>query len=226
MMTVGAAYSYKNTKHIFAAMDLLPDVWLRRFSMLLVGRDGPSAEELEQIKRHPVRIIEADGSERTVDASSKTASSVPVLFRVISYIDLADLPVAYSGSIGLVYISAYEGFGLPLVEALTSGTLAVAHNCSSLPEVGGPDGPVYVQDATQPQLVKDAMLELLTMSADERTRRIMQTRKHVERYGGGGAGGIGHGWDEMAALIARHIRSQKHRTQQCYTPYYKSILSD
>jgi alpha-1,3-rhamnosyl/mannosyltransferase len=43
----------------------------------------------------------------------------------------------YRGAVGLVYPSLYEGFGLPLLEAMACGTPVIASRTSSIPEVTG-----------------------------------------------------------------------------------------
>lgn len=48
-----------------------------------------------------------------------------------------DMPVLYSGAAVFVYPSLYEGFGLPVLEAMQCGTPVVCTDNSSLPEVGG-----------------------------------------------------------------------------------------
>ena len=48
-----------------------------------------------------------------------------------------DLPALYAGAAAFVYPSLYEGFGLPLVEAMACGTPAVASRAAALPEVAG-----------------------------------------------------------------------------------------
>jgi glycosyltransferase involved in cell wall biosynthesis len=53
------------------------------------------------------------------------------------FADFADLPYLYNGADLFVFPSLYEGFGLPLLEAMASGTAVAAANRSSLPEVGG-----------------------------------------------------------------------------------------
>ncbi len=55
----------------------------------------------------------------------------------------ADLPALYSTAAFFVYPSLYEGFGLPIVEALACGTPVLAADNSCLPEAGGP-GACYV----------------------------------------------------------------------------------
>jgi glycosyltransferase involved in cell wall biosynthesis len=50
---------------------------------------------------------------------------------------IADLPLLYGGAVALIYPSFWEGFGMPLVEAMACGTPAITSNISSMPEVAG-----------------------------------------------------------------------------------------
>lgn len=56
---------------------------------------------------------------------------------LLPYITDEELDAVYKGATLLVYLSLYEGFGLPILEAMTRGVPVVASNCSSIPEVTG-----------------------------------------------------------------------------------------
>lgn len=61
----------------------------------------------------------------------------------IPWLEYKELPLLYSAADVLLYPSFYEGFGLPILEAMACGTPVITSNTSSLPEVGG-DAAVYV----------------------------------------------------------------------------------
>lgn len=69
------------------------------------------------------------------------------------YVLDADLPAIYSAATVLVMASVYEGFGLPVLEAMACGTPVVSSGASSLPEVGGEAAqyftPASVDDMTE-----------------------------------------------------------------------------
>lgn len=61
----------------------------------------------------------------------------------LSGLDFSDLPALYQSASVFVYPSRYEGFGIPILEALNSGTPVVAATGSCLEEAGGPNS-LYV----------------------------------------------------------------------------------
>ena len=55
----------------------------------------------------------------------------------LGYVPEVYLPYLYAGAHGFIYISIYEGFGLPLLEAMASGIPTLASSASAIPEVVG-----------------------------------------------------------------------------------------
>jgi glycosyltransferase involved in cell wall biosynthesis len=75
-----------------------------------------------------------------------------------------DLPVLLSGAKVFVYVSSFEGFGLPVLEAMACGTPTITSNVTSLPEVAGNAAlmvkPGDVEELTQAlrQVLNDPLL--------------------------------------------------------------------
>ena len=76
--------------------------------------------------------FQSSGVQETVVARGLSAS-----VRLLGYVAEEDLVALYNAAIGLVYPSVYEGFGLPVIEAMACGRPVIAANTSSLPEVAG-----------------------------------------------------------------------------------------
>ena len=67
----------------------------------------------------------------------------------LGYVPDTDLPALYAAATAFVYPSLYEGFGLPLLEAMACGCPVVTTRCASLPEVAA-DAALYVEDPANP----------------------------------------------------------------------------
>ncbi|MFZ5366153.1 MAG: glycosyltransferase family 4 protein [Patescibacteria group bacterium] len=72
--------------------------------------------------------------------------------KLLGYVPKEDLPALYAGAQVFVYPSLYEGFGLPILEAMACGCPVVTSNVSSMPEVAGEAAilvdPLNVEDIT------------------------------------------------------------------------------
>lgn len=79
------------------------------------------------------------------------------------FVEDADLPALYSLARAFVFPSHYEGFGIPVLEAMACGTPVVCANNSSLPEIAG-DAALMV-DSANPAEIAEATDRVLTDSA-------------------------------------------------------------
>ena len=95
----------------------------------------------------------------------------------------ADLQALYSMAEVFVYPSFYEGFGIPVIEAIHSGLPVVAATGSCLEEAGGPHC-LYVSPCDDAALA--AAVGRLLRGADGREGRIARSRDYVRRFEGTG----------------------------------------
>jgi glycosyltransferase involved in cell wall biosynthesis len=90
------------------------------------------------------------------------------------FVGVDDLVTLYSGAAALVFTSAYEGFGLPVLEAMACGTRVVCFDNSALPEVAG-ECAVLVPDGDTAAMAS-AVVAVLDQSAHERSARVTAGR--------------------------------------------------
>jgi glycosyltransferase involved in cell wall biosynthesis len=110
----------------------------------------------------PHTLVLAGGRGWDYAAIDRAMTDEAIGHRVIvpGYVRREDQPLWYSASDLFVYPSQYEGFGLPVLEALACGTPVVTSNSSSLPEVVGRAG--ISVDPTDEVALADAMRAVLT----------------------------------------------------------------
>ncbi|MFC2439268.1 MAG: glycosyltransferase family 4 protein [Segatella maculosa] len=87
------------------------------------------------------------------------------------------LPAIYRQAEAFVYPSRYEGFGIPIIEAIQSGLPVVAAKGSCLEEAGGPDC-LYVK----PDDVRGMAGALLVAMNTQKTERIRRSQDYVKRF--------------------------------------------
>ncbi len=90
-----------------------------------------------------------------------------------------ELPLWYRAAAAFAYPSQYEGFGMPALEALASGTPVITSNVSSLPEAVG-DAALLI-DPQSPEQIADALIRVLS---DDALRNEMETRglEHARQF--------------------------------------------
>ncbi|MDO8430311.1 MAG: glycosyltransferase family 1 protein [bacterium] len=113
---LGGLQTHKNVKRLVEAYILLRDSRSIKEKLIIIGRTSYGAKEV-----HGTAL------------NSKYSSDI--LF--INYVSLEDSPAFYCGATALVFPSLNEGFGLPVVEAMSCGIPVITSDSTSLPEVSG-----------------------------------------------------------------------------------------
>ena len=113
LLCVGEVRPYKNMENVFRALELWSDGPQLAISGKILGNHKANLENL--------------------------ASSLNIENRVtwLGYVPDDLLPNLYSEATAFIFPSLYEGFGLPLVEAMACGCPTISSNMASLPEIGG-----------------------------------------------------------------------------------------
>jgi len=104
-------------------------------------------------------------------AEAVAASGVPERVRLAGYVPQADKAALFTGADVFVYPSRYEGFGLPVIEAMACGTPVVTTTGGSLPEVAG--GAAALVEPGDPALLAGAVRRVLS---DADTRALLAGR--------------------------------------------------
>ncbi len=130
VLCVGTLEPRKNLELVIRAYAAMPEAYRARRPLVLVGMKGWLTSGLESL----MQPLVAAGQ-----------------IRPQGYTSDGDLAVLYAAAQVLVYPSLYEGFGLPPLEAMASGTPVIVSNRSTLPEVVGEAG-VQLDAADEPGL--------------------------------------------------------------------------
>ena len=157
MLYVGSVIERKNLLRIIEAIDLLPDSI--RIPMVVVGE---GASYMQKVK--------AKLSEK------KWQKEVHFIGNVLN----TDLPALYRGASLFLYPSEYEGFGIPVIEALFSQIPVISSNLSSLPEAAGPNSLLI-----DPKSVEDiaGAIEIALCDSARRQTMISEGLKYAkERF--------------------------------------------
>lgn len=104
--------------------------------------------------------------------------------KFLGHVPNEDLPSLYGGAKALVFPSLYEGFGLPILEALACETPVLTSNSTSLPEVGG-QAAVYVNPLSVDSIRKG--IEDIATNDDLRIKLLSEGIKQVQKFSWGKA---------------------------------------
>ncbi|MFZ5535447.1 MAG: glycosyltransferase family 4 protein [Patescibacteria group bacterium] len=156
ILTVGTLQPRKNFTRLIEAFSKLKETDI---SLVIVGKKGWLYEE---ILAAPKRF----GVEHRV--------------KFMDFVPDDELPELYKNAACFVLPSLYEGFGLPVLEAMSYGIPVVVSNVSSLPEIAG-DAGIYVEPENVESITRGLETALTEKSAD-RTKRITGGKKRAAEF--------------------------------------------
>jgi glycosyltransferase involved in cell wall biosynthesis len=157
-----------------------------------IERRKNQATALAAVERLDGLTLVVAGPERDAALAARLRASP--CCRVLGLVDQPLLELLYRRASAVVVPSLYEGFGLPVLEALARGKVVVAAKASSLPEVGG-DAVLYFQDPEDPEHLARA-LEAALGDRDLQTRLEGAARARAAKFT----------WDATAAGVAAVIK--------------------
>lgn len=105
-----------------------------------------------------------------------------------------ELGALYTGALGFICLSFYEGFGIPVLEAMAHGSPVIVSDRGSLPEVAGEAG-IIVSPTDQDSIV--SAMEDLAMSTEKREGLRVLSRRRSEEYS----------WEKEAQEVLAVLRS-------------------
>lgn len=177
VLSVGTLEPRKNLTTLFAAYAGLPDALRRRYPLAVAGMKGWHTQGLMKSAEELIRRGE---------------------LRLLGYVADELLPPLYAGAAAFCYPSRYEGFGLPVLEAMASGVPVMTSNTTSLPEVVGDAGLMVDPDDV------DGMRE--------RLRQLLEDRAYAHDLGHRG-------------LLRSSLFSWDHCARETFAVYDKVMLA-
>lgn len=150
ILAIGSADPRKNIATLLEAYARLPETMRTRHNLVIVWTHPLLAESI---------------------ANQARACGIGEHVRFLHHVSNDDLIMLYNAASFFVFPSRYEGFGLPILEAMACGAPVIAANNSSIPEVAG-DAAILV-DAELPAMMAHAMVRLLE---DDALRHEMSAR--------------------------------------------------
>ena len=159
VLAVGTIEPRKNLRRLVRAFELLREETAARDVTLVFA--GPSGW---------------DPGFREIMLQSDVASRI----RLLGYVPLEHLPSLYHFASAVIYASVYEGFGLPVMEAMCSSAVVLTSRVSSLPEVLGADGMLFdPYDCTD---IARALLAALSLSPADQASYRQRCRRRAEAH--------------------------------------------
>lgn len=148
----------KNHLNLIKAYELLPESIKKNFQLIFAGSDWNGAQEV-------------------LDYTQKSPDRERIIF--LGFVPDQDLGALYKFASLYAFPSFYEGFGIPLLEAMYSEIPVVCSNVSSLPEVGG--DAVVTFDPTSPENIS-GVIKYVLENPEIQEKMILSGKEQVKKF--------------------------------------------
>ncbi len=157
ILCVGCIEPRKNLRRLVRAFELLTEEEAARDHVLVLA--GPQGWD----EGFPRFLVESDAYPR---------------IRALGFVPLEHLPSLYHFASAVICPSLYEGFGIPVLEAMSASSVVLAGATSSLPEVLGDGGILF--DPYRTEAIAAALLQALSMTPAEAAEYRRRSRSRAE----------------------------------------------
>jgi glycosyltransferase involved in cell wall biosynthesis len=168
---VGAVHPRKNVHRLIAAFDAFKTHKISSLKLVICGRFA-----------WQTGLVKA--------AFDKAVHKKDIVFT--GYIPNADVPKLTASAFAVVYTSLFEGFGLPILEAMNCDVPVITSNVSSMPEVAG-DAALLVNPESVSEITK--AMQFLVENPELRFELIDKGRIQREKFS----------WDKTADIVYKHL---------------------
>lgn len=156
LLSVATLEPRKNLERVIAAFTALPEALRQQFPLVLAGARGWHSE--------------------TIEAAITRLTEKAQAFR-LGYVDQAHIPALYANASLSIYVSHYEGFGMPIAESMAAGTAVLTADRTSMPEVAG--GHALLAN---PESVESIRQQLERLLSDPVLRDRLSHTGHTHAY--------------------------------------------
>jgi len=149
-------------------------------------------------QKSPIKLVIVGRMAWQYDEIAKAKELMPFKDDVIwtGYLDVNELAKITASAYALVYPSLFEGFGIPILEAMTCDVPVIVSNSSSMPEVGG-DAALLVD----PHSVDDIAEKMMLIYKDENLRNKMIAAARIQKLKFDWAKSAEQIWDSLMKCV-------------------------
>ncbi len=159
ILSVSTLEPRKNLITLLYAYQILPDEIKKNFRLKIAGNVGWNNDEFEN-------VLKFINCQKQIDLLGRISDE--------------ELVKLYNKATLFVYPSLFEGFGLPIVEAMSCGAPVITSNNSSLPEAGG-EAAIYLENPTDEKELSDKITQILN-NQDQQSKLSRASIKQAEKF--------------------------------------------